>query len=124
MPRYYVQHEGKWNIFSTIVDDFFFDEFVSFEELKKWVLEDDRKSRLRELDTLLSDHPELNVMSYREAVVTKTCVEAGEQWQGDDDEFDEGINALHKQWEESGAEPQEFVQAVKDWLAKRGGRQP
>lgn len=118
MPRYYVQHEGKWNIFSTIVDNFYFDDFIPFEDLKKWVLEEAVKDRERWLDSLLTDTPELNVMTYREAIVTRTMREASEQWEGDDHEFDTGFNELHRKWDESGAPPEAFVQAVRDWLEK------
>lgn len=118
MPRYYVQHEGKWNIFSTIVDDFIWAEFVPFETLKRWVLNEDRRNRERELDTLLTDNPELNVMTYSEAIVDITIRAAGEQWKGDDDEFDMVINKLHKEWVESGAEVHEFVEAVHNWIKK------
>lgn len=116
MPHYYVQHDGKWNVFSTIVDDFLLAEFLSFEDLKRWVLDKDRIDRERELDTLLTDNPELNVMTYSEAIVDITIRVAGEQWKGDDDEFDRVINKLHKEWVESGTEVHEFVEAVHNWL--------
>lgn len=119
MSRYYVQHEGKWNIFSTIVDDFYFDDFIPFEDLKKWVLEEAKQERERWLDSLLTDSPELNVMTYREAIVTRTIREAGEQWEGEDHAFDTGINELFRTWDDSGAEPEAFVQAVKKWLKSK-----
>lgn len=35
MPRFYVENkEHKWNIFSSIVDDFLYDDFVDFKVLK------------------------------------------------------------------------------------------
>ena len=68
MPRYYVQHEGKWNLFSTIVDDFLFERFVPFEELKRFVIEEGVSRKTEELDTLLTDRPRINVMSYEEAM--------------------------------------------------------
>ena len=68
MPRYYVQHKGKWNLFSTIVDDFLFERFVSFDELKRFVIEEGRSRKIAELETLLTDDPALNVMSYEEAM--------------------------------------------------------
>lgn len=68
MPRYYVQHKGKWNLFSTIVDDFLFERFVSFEELKRHVLNEVSERKVAELETLLTDDPALNVMSYEEAM--------------------------------------------------------
>lgn len=68
MPRYYVQRNGKWNLFSTIVDDFLFKRFVSFEELKRHAVNEVSERKIAELETLLTDDPALNVMSYEEAM--------------------------------------------------------
>lgn len=69
MPRFYVKNdEGLWNIYSTIVDNFLFDEFVVFQDLKDWVLKETLEEREKEIESLLTEHPELNVMSYEEAL--------------------------------------------------------
>ena len=67
MPRFYVENKGKWNIYSTIVDDYLLNDFVDFKELKEAVLGETVVERNEELDTLLTDQPRLNVMSYKEA---------------------------------------------------------
>ena len=72
MPIFYVKNkEGKWNIFSTVVDDFRYDNFMEFDKLKKLVLMDLVSTKQRELDTLLTDKPELNVMDYKEAMKSR-----------------------------------------------------
>ena len=78
MPRFYVEHKGKWNIYSTIVDDYLLDRFVGFKELKKVVLAETLKDRTKELDTLLTDNPILNVMSYKDAEETRKLMNDGE----------------------------------------------
>lgn len=118
MPRFYVEHEGKWNVFSTIVDDFLFERFMPFAELRERFVREHTEDLLYRFDSLLTDTPELNVMTYREAIVTRTIREASEQWEGDDHEFDTGFNELHRKWDESGAPPEVFVQAVRAWLEK------
>ena len=40
MARYYVEHEGKWNIFSSVIDDFILDDFVDFKKLKRLVIKE------------------------------------------------------------------------------------
>ena len=68
MPRYYVKNkEGNWNIFSSIVDDYLYDEFMPFEVVKEDMLQEKWLEYGKELDSLLTDNPELNVMSYEEA---------------------------------------------------------
>ena len=69
MPRFYVKNnEGLWNIYSTIVDNFLFDEFMVFRDLKDWVLKETLEEREKEIDSLLGEHPRLNIMSYEEAL--------------------------------------------------------
>ena len=70
MPRFYVEHEGKWNVFSTISDDYIFTYFMEFDRLKQCILSEERARKSMELDTLLTDRPTLNVMSYEEAQET------------------------------------------------------
>ena len=68
MPRFYVKNnEGNWNVFSSIVDDYLYDEFMPFEVVKEDMLQQKWLEYGKELDSLLTDKPELNVMSYEEA---------------------------------------------------------
>lgn len=68
MPRFYVEHNGEWNIFSTVVDDFLFDEFVCLDALKARLLYERYKELTEDIDSLLTDRPKVNVMPYEEAV--------------------------------------------------------
>ena len=68
MPRYFVENKGKWNIFSTIVDDFLFDEFVCITALKVRLLYEEHKRIEEDINSLLTDRPKVNVMSYEEAM--------------------------------------------------------
>ncbi len=68
MPRYYVENkDGNWNVFSSIVDDYLYDEFMPFEVVKEDMLQEKWLKYGKELDSLLTDKLELNVMSYEEA---------------------------------------------------------
>ena len=67
MPRYYVEHEGKWNILSTITDEYLFSEFIDFDTLKQEILGETVFERIEELDSLLTNNPRLNKMSYEDA---------------------------------------------------------
>ncbi len=72
MPRFYVKNkENKWNIFSTVVDDFLYDNFVSFDYLIEAVCNETVETKKEELKTLLTDKPTLNTMSYKEAMERK-----------------------------------------------------
>lgn len=71
MARHYVEHEGKWNIFSSVIDDFILDDFVDFKKLKRLVIQEDIeqiRQHLRDIDTLLTDKPQVNKMNYEDAV--------------------------------------------------------
>ena len=68
MPRFYVEKDGEWNIFSTITDDFIFDEFVCLDALKARLLYERYKELTKDIDSLVTDRPRMNVMSYEEAV--------------------------------------------------------
>ncbi len=73
MPRYYVENkEHKWNIFSSIVDDFLYDDFVDFKVLKGLVIKEAVDNLVEEknkdLDSLLTDQPLVNTMFYEDAV--------------------------------------------------------
>ena len=67
MARFYVEHNGEWNIFSTIVDDFLLDEFVCIDALKARLLYERYKELTEDIDSLMTDRPRVNVMSYTEA---------------------------------------------------------
>lgn len=68
MARYYVEKGGRWNIFSTVVDDFLYSEFMTFANLKRVVVDELVADKLVELETLKTDNPTLNRMSYKEAL--------------------------------------------------------
>lgn len=68
MPRYYVKNEeSKWNVFSSVIDNYLFDDFMDFDELSMRMIGETVRERISELDSLLSDRPRLNVMSFEEA---------------------------------------------------------
>lgn len=69
MPRYYVENNGEWNIFSTIIDDFLFDEFICLDALKARLLYERYKQLTEDIDSLLTDKPKVNTMSYSEAMM-------------------------------------------------------
>ena len=84
MARYYVEHEGKWNIFSSVIDDFILDDFTDFKKLKRLVIKEDIdqiRQHLRDIDTLLTDKPRVNKMEYDEALEIINCAA---EWEGID----------------------------------------
>lgn len=112
MPRFYVQHEGKWNVFSSIVDDFLFKEFVSFEELKARMIAETCSKRAKELNTLLTANPELNVKDYRDACADVILRRTFEQYDGDPKKYDMIVNKIYAEWEVTGAEPRELERRI------------
>lgn len=69
MARFYVKNkENKWNVFSTVVDDFLYYDWLSFDNLVEVIVCELVKNKKKDLKTLLTDKPELNVMSYDEAI--------------------------------------------------------
>lgn len=69
MPRYYVKNkEDKWNIFSTIIDNFLYEKWLTFNQLKETVITELVMDKEEELETLLTDKPIVNIMSYEEAL--------------------------------------------------------
>ncbi len=69
MPRFYVKNkENKWNIFSTIVDDFLYVDWLFFDDLVEAVCSEFAQKKHEEMQTLLTDKPKLNIMSYDEAI--------------------------------------------------------
>ena len=89
MARYYVEKDGEWNIFSTIIDDFLFDEFICLDALKARLLYERFKELTEDMDSLLTDNPRVNVMAYNEAIERRqantpqtcdTCKFADKEW--------------------------------------------
>lgn len=69
MARFYVKNkENKWNVFSTIVDDFLYVDWLSFDDLVEAVCSELAQNKYEEMQTLLTDKPKLNIMSYDEAM--------------------------------------------------------
>ena len=68
MSRYYVEKDGMWNVFSTIVDDFLYSEFMTFTDLKALVIGEVVVDKLADLETLKTDKPILNKMPYEMAI--------------------------------------------------------
>lgn len=83
MSRFYVKNkEGKWNIFSSVIDNFVYPDFLPFYILKDLVLMSDIRDVIEdkeaELETLLTEKPMLNVMSYEEAMESRRTDEDDE----------------------------------------------
>lgn len=69
MARYYVKNpEGKWNIFSTIIDDLLFENWVDYDEMVEEVCYELVEEKRKELASLLTDQTNLNTMSYEECM--------------------------------------------------------
>ena len=69
MARYYVKNpEGKWNIFSSIIDDLLFENWVDYDEMVEEVCYELVEEKKKELASLYSDKPSVNVMSYEECM--------------------------------------------------------
>lgn len=69
MVRYYVKNpEGKWNIYSTIIDDLLFENWVEFDEMVEEVCYELVEEKRKELASLLTDQTNLNTMTYEECM--------------------------------------------------------
>ena len=68
MSRFYVEKDGMWNVFSTVVDDFLYSEFMTFTDLKVSVISEVVVDKLADLETLKTDKPRLNKMPYEMAI--------------------------------------------------------
>ena len=68
MARYYVEKDGRWTVFSSIVDDFLYSDFMGFDELKALVIGEVVINKLNELETLQTERPRLNTMSYEDVM--------------------------------------------------------
>ena len=89
MARYYVEKDGEWNIFSTIIDDFLFDEFICLDALKARLLYERFKELTEDMDSLLTDNPRVNVMAYSEAIERRRAdTPQTEEWYTYQDEQD------------------------------------
>ena len=67
MPHYCTKmNNGKWRVYSTIVDDYITDD-MSFEELKAWRREVAMRRADEESDTLLTERPLINYCTQDEA---------------------------------------------------------
>ena len=67
MPRYNVPlPDGRWQIFSTVVDDFV-TEPMSFDELRAYRRALYGTSSDRDTESLLTDKPTIDRMDYEEA---------------------------------------------------------
>lgn len=67
MPRFNVSlPDGRWQVFSTIVDDFV-SEPMTFDELKDFRLKY-YGATYEETETLLTDKPQCNRMTYEEVM--------------------------------------------------------
>lgn len=68
MPRFYVKNDdGYWNVFSTIIDGYIYDDFIPFCEMKSRILQETLRVKNAELNTLRTDNPRLNIMPLEEA---------------------------------------------------------
>lgn len=67
MARFYVKKNDKWNIFSSIIDDYLYQDFMSFDELQAVIVGEAVAAKIRDLGTLLTSSPKLNTLSYEEA---------------------------------------------------------
>lgn len=78
MPRFYVQRpDGLWNIFSTVLDEYI-SEGLTLDGIKKFRADDFNKNNEREVNSLLTERPELNIMSFDEAEERISCIEKEE----------------------------------------------
>lgn len=70
MPRYYVKNPntGRWNIYSTIIDDFILSEWATFEELKHYAISEAAEEKRKDIDSLKTKSPRVNVMPFEEAI--------------------------------------------------------
>lgn len=75
MPRFYVQRpDGKWNIFSSVADGYIA-EGLTLDGIKQFRLEEFVSENERDVNSLVSNRPLLNVMDFAEAEETIRIVE-------------------------------------------------
>lgn len=68
MSRIYTKKGDKWNIYSTVIDDFLFNTWISYDDLVKWVIQDMAENKKLDLQSLLTDKPVVNYMPYEELI--------------------------------------------------------
>ena len=69
MSGFFVKNdEGKWNIYSHSIDNFLFDDWLTYEQLVEEVCKEEIEKLKEKLATLLTDHPRMTVMGYDEAM--------------------------------------------------------
>lgn len=79
MARFYVQRPDElWNIFSTVCDEYIA-EGLTLDGIKKFRIDDFKKNNEREVNSLLTERPELNVMLFDEAEEYIRCMEEMEE---------------------------------------------
>ena len=80
MPRYHVQDQyGNWNTYSTVIDDFRYPFFMPFELYKREIIKEYVEEREEELNTLMTDRPRLNTISYERAMELKRLAEQAQE---------------------------------------------
>ena len=73
MPRYYVRNPktGRWNIYSTIVDDFILDEWATFDDLKHYAVSEAAEEKRKDIESLKTGNPRVNVMPFDAAMALR-----------------------------------------------------
>lgn len=71
MSRIYVEDTNglscnRWNIYSTIVEDYLLDEWCSFGELVSFVIDEQTKNKIEEMSSLMTEHKKVNYMTREE----------------------------------------------------------
>lgn len=65
MPRWNVIYpDGTWNVWSTVVDNWLFDEPITFDELAEFRRNEALQKANEENISLLTSKPQVNKMSY------------------------------------------------------------
>ena len=72
-------HEGRYNIYSTFSDEFYFESSISLDELKAYLKEENEKRFLRELDERLERAHEKGTSAFPDNSLEDTlcCNSAG-----------------------------------------------
>lgn len=83
MPRHYVKNPktGKWNIYSTIIDDFILDEWATFDELKHYAVAEAAEEKRKDIESLKTQSPRVNIMDYDEAIALRAMYQCQDDQQ-------------------------------------------
>ena len=75
MPRFYVKNPktGRWNIYSTIIDDFILSEWATFDELKHYAISEAAEEKRKDIESLKTDKPRVKVIDYDEAIAWRAA---------------------------------------------------